>query len=635
MVLNARFHKLLNTLNITQRMDLMDDNNAQLPVNEVSKAESIALQETESGIVDQEQENVDTTNNFIEAYVALSQTELVEKLKEVMNKSIAEIEKEEVDAIRQLFYKKNKAEIENQKKAFIENGGEESAFEPETDSNEIVLKELLQKYREEKTSHYDAIEKEREENLSKKVAILDQLKTIAESGDLGESLSVFRKLQQEWKAIGQVPQAKVNELWKTYNLYMERFYDLIKINNEMRDYDFKKNLEQKTALCETAEKLTEEKDVVAASRLLQKLHEEWREIGPVARELREELWNRFKNASTVINKKHQEFFASLKAQEEVNLTAKTVLCEQVEAIDFTTLKTYKDWEAKTTEIVGLQQQWKTIGFAPRKENIKIYERFRSACDQFFRSKSEFMKATKAELDTNYDKKKALCEKAEAFKDSTDWKATTQIMVDIQKEWKTVGPVQKKYSDMLWKRFVSACDYFFEQKEKVFSSKKSEEHANLALKKDLIDSITNFIKGEDIQESLTELKALIAKWSTIGHVPFKEKDKIFKAFKDAVNKQMDALNIDSINRKLISFKDNIEKIADGEHPNQLYREREKLLRIYDSLKAEISTYENNMGFISAKSKKSDLIVQELEHKIERLKEERNLIEKKIKLIDESL
>lgn len=616
-------------------MDLMDDNKAELPVNEVSKAESIALQETESGIVDQEQENVDTTNNFTEAYVALSQAELVEKLKEVMNKSVAEIEKEEVDAIRQLFYKKNKAEIENQKKAFIENGGEESAFEPETDNNEIVLKELLQKYREEKASHYDAIEKEREENLSKKVAILDQLKTIAESGDLGESLSVFRKLQQEWKAIGQVPQARVNELWKTYNLYMERFYDLIKINNEMRDYDFKKNLEQKTVLCDTAEKLTEEKDVVAASRLLQKLHEEWREIGPVARELREDLWNRFKNASTVINKKHQEFFASLKAQEEVNLTAKTALCEQVEAIDLTTLKTYKDWEAKTTEIVGLQQQWKTIGFAPRKENIKIYERFRSACDQFFRSKSEFMKATKAELDTNYEKKKALCEKAESLKDSTDWKATTQIMVDIQKEWKTVGPVQKKYSDMLWKRFVSACDYFFEQKEKVFSSKKSEEHTNLALKKDLIDSIANFVKGEDIQESLNELKALIAKWSTIGHVPFKEKDKIFKAFKDAVNKQMDALNIDAINRKLISFKDNIEKIADGEHPNQLYREREKLLRIYDSLKAEISTYENNMGFISAKSKKSDLIVQELEHKIERLKEERNLIEKKIKLIDESL
>jgi hypothetical protein len=351
--------------------------------------------------------------------------------------------------------------------------------------------------------------------------------------------------------------------------------------------------------------------------------------------LRDELWNRFKNASTVINKKHQEFFAVLKAQEEVNLAAKTTLCEQVEAIDLTTLKTYKDWEAKTAEIVGLQQQWKTIGFAPRKENIKIYERFRSACDQFFRTKSEFMKATKAELDTNYEKKKALCEKAESLKDSTDWKGTTQIMIDIQKEWKTIGPVQKKYSDMLWKRFVSACDFFFEQKEQIFSSKKTEEHTNLTLKKELIESIDSFVKGEDAQESLSELKALIAKWNTIGHVPFKEKDKIFKAFKDAVNKQMDALNIDAINRKLISFKDNLEKIAEGEHPNQLYREREKLLRIYDNLKVEISTYENNMGFISSKSKKSDLIVQELEHKIDRLKEERNLIEKKIKLIDESL
>jgi hypothetical protein len=619
------------------RMDLMDDNKDQLPVTEAGQTESITLQETEITVVEQEQEqdNSNKANNFLDSYASLSQTELIEKLKEIMNKAVAEIERDEVDAIRQLFYKRHKADVEDQKKAFIENGGEEANFEPKVDDNENILKELLQKYREEKALHFDTIEKEREENLVKKTAILDQLKAIAESGDLGESLSHFRKLQQEWKAIGQVPQMKVNELWKTYNLYMERFYDLIKINNEMRDYDFKKNLEQKTNLCEAAEKLAEEKDVVAASRLLQKFHEEWREIGPVARELRDELWNRFKNASTVINKKHQEFFAVLKAQEEVNLAAKTTLCEQVEAIDLTTLKTYKDWEAKTAEIVGLQQQWKTIGFAPRKENIKIYERFRSACDQFFRTKSEFMKATKAELDTNYEKKKALCEKAESLKDSTDWKGTTQIMIDIQKEWKTIGPVQKKYSDMLWKRFVSACDFFFEQKEQIFSSKKTEEHTNLTLKKELIESIDSFVKGEDAQESLSELKALIAKWNTIGHVPFKEKDKIFKAFKDAVNKQMDALNIDAINRKLISFKDNLEKIAEGEHPNQLYREREKLLRIYDNLKVEISTYENNMGFISSKSKKSDLIVQELEHKIDRLKEERNLIEKKIKLIDESL
>lgn len=623
-------------------MDLIEDNKDQIPVteNEVKQEETntslnevtVAAADTEE---DKELETTEKTDSFLNAYASLSPAELVEKLKNALNKSIDEIQKEEVDAIRQLFYKRHKFEIETQKKVFIEDGGEEADFEPKADEYETVLKELLQKYREEKASHFDAIEKEREDNLAKKVAILDQLKAISESGDLGESLTTFRKLQQEWKAIGQVPQAKINELWKNYNLHMEHFYDLIKINNEMRDYDFKKNLEQKTTLCDSAEKLSEEKDIVAASRQLQKLHEEWREIGPVARELREDLWTRFKNASLVINKRHQEFFASLKAQEETNLAAKTTLCEQVEAVDYDSLKTYKEWDAKTTDIISLQQQWKGIGFAPRKENIKIYERFRAACDLFFKKKSEFMKATKAEFDTNYEKKKELCEKAESLKESTDWKTTTQILVDIQKEWKTIGPVPKKYSDAIWKRFVSACDYFFEQKGKVFSSKKSEEHENLALKKELIEKINAFEKKEDGEASFVELKALIAQWHTIGHVPFKEKDKLFKIFKDAVNTQMDSLNIDAVNRKLISFKDNIEKIADGDHPNQLYREREKLLRIYDNLKVEISTYENNMGFITAKSKKSDLIVQELEYKINKLKDERNLIEQKLKLIDESL
>ena len=617
-------------------MDLIDDTKEQLPENELTREEqAISQNSVATTAVEEEHEATEATNNFLRTFAALSQAELVAKLKEIMAKPIAEIDREEVDAIRQIFYKKHKSDIEAQKKAYIEQGGEESQFEATPDDKENILKELLQKYREVKATQLDAIEKERDENLAKKLAILEQLKTLSESGDLGESLSAFRKLQQEWKAIGQVPQTKVNELWKNYNQQMEHFYDLIKINNEMRDYDFKKNLEQKTVLCETAEKLAEEKDVVAASRMLQKLHEEWREIGPVARELREDLWNRFKNASTIINKHHQEFFAVLKMQEETNLTAKTALCTKVEATDLSTLKTYKDWEAKTEEIIALQQEWKTIGFAPRKENIKIYERFRAACDLFFKKKSEFMKATKAELDVNYEKKKALCEKAESLKDSTDWKNTTQIMIDIQKEWKTIGSVQKKYSDALWKRFVTACDYFFEQKEKIFSSKKSEEHTNLAQKKELIESINNFEKGVDPQASLADLQALIAKWHTIGHVPFKEKDKIFKAFKDAVSQQMDALNIDAVNRKLISFKDNIGKIAEGEHPNQLYREREKLIRVYDGLKVEISTYENNMGFITAKSKKSDQIVQELEHKIEKLKEERNLIEHKIKLIDESL
>lgn len=623
-------------------MDLNEENKDQLHVteNEVNQEElststDVVNETTPETEEDKEQDTIEKTDGFLDSYASLTQSELIDKLKDALNKSIEEVQKEEVDAIRQLFYKRHKFDVDAQKKAYLEAGGEEADFEPKTDENEVQLKAMLQKYREEKSSHFDAIEKEREENLAKKLTILEQLKAISESGDLGESLTTFRKLQLEWKAIGQVPQAKINDLWKNYNLYMEHFYDLIKINNEMRDYDFKKNLEQKTTLCESAEKLNEEKDIVAASRQLQKLHEEWREIGPVARELREDLWTRFKNASLIINKRHQEFFASLKAQEETNLSAKTVLCEQAEAVDYSLLKTYKEWDAKTTEIIALQQQWKTIGFAPRKENIKIYERFRAACDLFFKNKSEYMKATKAEFDVNYDKKKELCEKAESLKDSTDWKATTQILVDIQKEWKTIGPVPKKYSDAIWKRFVSACDYFFEQKGKVFSSKKSEEHDNLALKKELVEKITAFVKTEDLDASLSELKALISQWHTIGHVPFKEKDKIFKSFKDAVNQQMDALNVDAVNRKLITFKDNLGKIAEGEHPNLLYREREKLFRIYDNLKVEISTYENNMGFITAKSKKSDLIVQELEHKIVKLKDERNLIEQKIKLIDESL
>jgi hypothetical protein len=624
-------------------MDTLNGINEQLPENESSKLATTDSSAASEQPVHSETEPTDlaadeaigSIENFSAKYAALSLSELVVSLQDLMQKPVTEIDKDEVDAIKQVFYKKLKANSEQQKRIFAEDGGNVEDFEPTPEPLEDSLKALLQTYKEQKATLIDAIEKEKEENLNKKLQILEQLKKLAESGDVGESLPIFRKLQQEWKAIGQIPQVKINELWKTYNSHMERFYDLIKINNEMRDYDFKKNLEQKVQLCETAEKLVADKDVVSSSRLLQKLHDEWREIGPVAREFREEIWNRFKAASLVINKRHQDFFAALKAQEEINLAAKTTICEKVAAIDLETLKSHKDWEQKTAEVIELQKEWKTIGFAPKKENVKIYERFRDLCDEFFRHKSEFMKGIRVELETNYEKKKELCEKAETLKDSTDWKNTTQIMVEIQKTWKTIGPVPKKYSDALWKRFVSACDYFFEQKEKIFSSKKSEEHNNLSLKKQLIERIDEFAKSENVQESVNKLKDLISEWNTIGHVPFKEKDKIFKAFRESVNKQMDALNIDSINRKLISFKDNIEKMVDGDHSNQLYREREKLLRHYDNLKNEIQTYENNIGFISAKSKKSDGIVQDLERKIVKLKEERDLIEQKIKLIDESL
>ncbi|MBB3186441.1 DUF349 domain-containing protein [Microbacter margulisiae] len=617
-------------------MDTLDDIKPQSSESTLSytNSENSDLQQA-SEEQSVEQIDVNKENESFREFASLTKTALIEKLQEILKNPIEKIDKEEVEGIKQYFYRKHKLEIEQQKKTFVENGGIETDFTPLPDEDELQFKALLQTYKDQKYAYAENIEKTKEDNLKKKLSILEQLKEIAESGDVGESLPIFKKLQQEWKSIGAIPQTKVNELWKIYNGYMERFYDLIKINNELRDYDFKKNLEQKIALCVAAEKLAIEKDVVVASRMLQKLHEEWREIGPVAREFREEVWERFKTASTVVNKKHQEFFAGLKAQEELNLQAKTKLCERVEAIDYSKLISFRDWENKTNEIIELQHQWKGVGFAPRKENIKIYERFRTTCDHFFQQKSEFMKASKAELDANYEKKKVLCEKAESLKDSTDWKNTTDILIQIQKEWKTIGPVAKKYSDALWKRFVSACDHFFEEKAKTFSSKKVEEMGNLNLKQELIDKINALKKTDNVQESFDHLKELLSQWHTIGHVPFKEKDKIFKSFKDAVNKQMDALNIDAVNRKLISFKDTVEKMIEGDHSNQLFREREKLLRTYDTLKSEIATYENNIGFITAKSKKSDTIVTELERKIERLKEERNLIEKKIKLIDENL
>jgi len=616
-------------------MDTLDDIKEQQSEAVLSHTQSSISANNQASERVIEQVDVNKENDSFREYASLTKAELVARLQEIMKNPIEKIDKDAVEAIKQQYYRKHKLEIEQQKKVFVENGGTEDSFSQLPDDEEINFKSLLQSYKEQKSAFIESIEKVKEENLKKKLSLLDQLKAIAESGDVGESLPIFRKLQQEWKSIGAIPQAKVNELWKVYNVYMERFYDLIKINNELRDYDFKKNLEQKTILCETAEKLAEEKDVVIASRMLQKLHEEWREIGPVAREFRDTIWERFKTASAIVNKKHQDFFAALKTQEEINLKTKNTLCEAVESIDYTKLNNFRDWETKTAEIIEYQHQWKNIGFAPRKENIKVYERFRSACDHFFQLKSEFMKASKAELEENFEKKKMLCEKAEALQNSTDWKTTTDILIEIQKEWKTIGPVAKKYSDILWKRFVTACDHFFEEKAKAFSSKKLDEIANLNLKQELIDKINSFTKTENVQESFTHFRELLSQWNTIGHVPFKDKDKIFKTFKEAVNKQMDAMNIDVVNRKLISFKDTVEKMVEGDRSNQLFREREKLLRTYETLKSEIATYENNMGFISAKTIKSDSIVQELERKIKQLKEDRNLIEKKIKLIDESL
>jgi hypothetical protein len=567
-------------------------------------------------------------------YTSSTKPELIDALKVLISKEV-DVVKDEVETIKQLFYKKIKAEIEEQKKAFMDAGGEEIEFIAEKDELEEAMKALLNEFRSKKALLMAQIEKEKENNLLQKQHLLEQMKVLVESNDdVSTHINEFRALQQKWKTIGSVPQSASTELWKQYSLYQESFWDLIKINNELREYDFKKNLELKTTLCEAAEKLANVEDVISAFQQLQKLHEEWHELGPVAREIREQIWTRFKEASTTINKKHQSHFDSIRKLEDENYEAKNALCEKIEAFDFSNLNNYKAWDEATKTVLAWQEEWRTIGFAPRKVNQKIFDRYRKACDAFFAAKGEFYKETKNVLTQNADKKKALCEKAEALKDSTEWKETADKLIQLQKEWKTVGPVAKKFSDELWKRFIAACDYFFEQKNKNTSGQRSAEADNLAKKKELIAKIAAFEKTDNPGESLNALRALMAEWSAIGHVPFKEKDKVYKEYRDAVDKQFEILNVDSSNRRMDNFRSNVKDMADkGE--NKLYREREKLVRAYEHLKSEIATYENNIGFFSSNSKKGGGLIKEMERKIEALKEESKLIEQKINLIDENI
>lgn len=564
----------------------------------------------------------------------LSKKELYDKLALLVEQDVEQV-KDEVEHIKQLFYKKNKAEIAAQRDLYVENGGDELNFIPETPELETEFKDLLAQFRNKKAEINAEQEKEKENNLLRKKHIIEQMKQLVESNDdVSSNINTFRQLQQEWKNTGAVPPSAANELWKQYNLNQEKFWDLIKINNELREYDFKKNLEAKTRLIELAEKLSNEEDVTTAFRQLQKLHEEWHELGPVARELREDIWNRFKTASSVINKKHQSYFDDIRKNEEENFELKTSLCEKIEAIDITKFSTYKDWDDATKTILELQEEWRSVGFAPRKANQKIFDRYRKACDAFFKTKAEFYKSVKSNLNQNLDLKKALCEKAEALKDNTDWKETSDKLIELQKEWKTIGAVAKKHSDEVWKRFISACDYFFDQKNKAVGGQKSVEQENLAKKKELIEKIKVFEKTENISESINSLRALAAEWNNIGHVPFKEKDKLYNEYRTALDAKFDSLNIDASQRRLESFRNNLKDIS-GKGENKLYREREKLVRAYEHLKSEIATYENNIGFLSISSKKGGGMLKEMQHKIESLKEECKLLEQKISLIDDNI
>ena len=564
----------------------------------------------------------------------LSREEIVETLKKLVEGPVEEV-KEEVDELKQAYYKQKKLEIEEAKSAFVAAGNPESDFVPAPDELEETLKSLLSVFREKKAEYTASLEKQKEENLARKQQILGEMKAItADSDNINKQYTRFQELQQAFKEPCELPSSAVSGLWKSFQACVENFYDLLKINKELRDYDFKKNLEQKTALCEAAEALLTNDDVVSAFKQLQLLHDEWRVIGPVAKELREELWNRFKDASTEVNKRYQSFFEARKEVERKNEEAKTALCEEIEAIDMNALTSFAQWDEATKHVLDLQSRWKTLGFASRKMNNVLFERFRKTCDEFFARKAEYFKAVKERMAANLEKKKALCEKAEALKDSTDWKATTDIYVALQKEWKTIGPVAKKHSDAIWKRFVSACDYFFAQKNSQLASTRQAEQENLEKKREIIARLKAIDESVEPDEAIKTVRELMAQWNTIGYVPFKEKDKIYKEYQAQLDILFARLNMNETRNRLSNFSATVQQMADGNH-DKLYRERERLLRMYDQKKAELQTYENNVGFLNISSKKSSGLLKEMERKMQKIREEMQLIEQKVQLIDKNL
>ena len=613
---------------------MMDSHDTNQPLNQGELEEEKKTVEVSEAITETPTEEANAEEQVETTSRLTTKEEVLARMKELaLNAESAG--KQELDSLKQSFYKFHNAELEAAKKQFIDNGGSEEDYAPQSDAIEEEFKNVMAIIKEKRSAQMAELERQKEENLQIKLSIIEELKELVESpDDANKSYTEFKKLQQQWNETKLIPQAKVNELWKSYQLYVEKFYDILKLNNEFREYDFKKNLEIKNRLCEAAEKLADEEDVISAFHQLQKLHQEFRDTGPVAKELRDEVWNRFKAASTVVNRRHQQHFEALKEAEQHNLDQKTVICEIVESIEYDELKTFSAWENKTQEVIALQTKWKTIGFAPQKMNVKIFERFRHACDDFFKKKGEFFKTLKEGMNENLEKKKALCEKVESLKESTDWKATADTLTKLQKEWKTIGPVPKKHSDTIWKRFISACDYFFEQKNKATSSQRSVELENMEKKKEIITRLNAIDESIDTEEASKQVRELMKEWGTIGHVPFKEKDKLYKQYHSLVDQLFERFNISASNRKLSNFKSNISNIQSG-GSQTLYREREKLVRAYENMKSELQTYENNLGFLTSASKKGNSLLTELNRKVEKLKADLELVLQKIKVIDESI
>lgn len=610
----------------TEKMNVeLTDNNMQENCAANENNAEVTTDTTETGEFVSESSEAATLKK-----VYKSKSEIIERVKEIAH-SDEHPQKGEIDYLKTIFYKLHFAEREADMKAYLEGGGDPANYKVLPDEDEEVFKAEMGVIKEKRAKLFLEQEKEKQENLKKKLDIIEKIKAMVTSPEeANKSYQDFKKLQQEWKEIKLVPAEKANELWRNYQLYVEQYYDLLKLNSEAREYDFKKNLEIKTKICEAAEKLGTEEDVISAFHQLQKLHQEFRETGPVAKELREEVWARFKAASTIINKRHQQHFESLRAKEEDNLTKKTALCEKIEEIAKEEIKTAGEWEKKTKDIIAIQAEWKTIGFAPQKMNVKIFERFRAACDDFFSKKAEFFKNMKQQFAENADKKRALIEQAKALQDSTEWKSTSDKLISLQKEWKTIGMVPKKLGDKLWNEFLTACNHFFEARNSANAGTRNEERTNLEKKRGIIEQLKALAEntGDNIQDKVREL---IDEYNAVGHVPFKEKDKLYKEYHDILDKLYKELNISTARRRLDKFKNNLKNVAE-KGADALDNERARLMRRYEAIKQEVQTYENNLGFLNASSKKGNSLIDEMNRKVQKLKDDMNLVREKIKAID---
>lgn len=617
---------------IAQEVNLTPEANEQAPVAELSEQKTEVVETATDETVNQTLETPEVSEESSTNFAKMDKSQLLEALQQLALRPVQEV-KDEVARVRAAFLAIRKEEQAKEKQQFLEKGNEEAAFAPMTDEVEEQFKSVYAEIKEKKAAYNAQQEALKQENLQKKLEIISKITEIAADADnVNRQYNTVKQLQQDFKAIGEVPSENDTEVWKAYQVAVERFYDLLKMNKELRDYDFKKNLEQKQALCAEAEALDEESDIVEAFKKLQALHNTWREIGPVSKEIREELWTRFKNASAVINKKYQAFFEERKLNEKKNADGKEALCVRIEAIGTDDLKTYAAWDEATKAIIALQEEWKTFGFASRKVNADLFARFRKSCDDFFEKKAAFFKKMKEELAANLAKKIELCEKAEALKDSTDWKDTTDALVALQKEWKTVGPVVKKHSDAVWKRFIAACDAFFEEKKKQNVSIHSVEHENLKQKKEIIAQIKAIFEDENKDDAPAKVRQLMKQWQEVGHVPYKEKDKIYAEYKALIDKAFEELDMKANKARMANFANSIKQMGDS---NKVYHERERLVRAYEMKSQELKTYENNFGFFNAQSKSGNSLLKEMERKIAKIKDEISILEQKIKMIDEKL